>query len=403
MKVESQFKIQKEHLTWIDLVRFISMFMVVMVHSCDGFMMNYPSGSVQHFWVELYGSCLRPCVPLFVIMTGALLIPNKESYGEFCKKRLLRILYPFLIWSVLYIFFPVAVCLCGGGTEEVLAVFPYASPIDTSFQTFLINLIFIPVQFSQYAIHFWYIYLLIGLYFFIPILSAWYQQATEKAKITVLILWGISLLLPFIPVLANLASQIELGAIIVRDFSARFAPYNFGILGKCSWNEFGTLHYFSGFLGYLLLGAYLREKFTFIKTSVSIPLGIIMFTTGSIITYFGTIWMWRTPNATEAMMELFWTFNSPQVAIQTIGLLFILWKIKITSPLLQKSLYNFSVYSFGIFCIHYFIIGGLQAVTANISIYPWLRLPLASLIALLISWAIIFILSRIIPKKFICG
>lgn len=39
----------------------------------------------------------------------------------------------------------------------------------------------IPLNFSMYTIHLWYIYMLIGLYLYLPILSAWLQQASEKS------------------------------------------------------------------------------------------------------------------------------------------------------------------------------------------------------------------------------
>lgn len=38
----------------------------------------------------------------------------------------------------------------------------------------------IPLNFSMYTTHLWYIYMLIGLYLYLPILSAWLQQASEN-------------------------------------------------------------------------------------------------------------------------------------------------------------------------------------------------------------------------------
>ena len=39
-------------------------------------------------------------------MTGLLLLPVRQTAGVFYKKRILRILFPMLIWSVLYNLFP---------------------------------------------------------------------------------------------------------------------------------------------------------------------------------------------------------------------------------------------------------------------------------------------------------
>lgn len=73
-------------------------------------------GSLPEYkhWAAVYGSLLRPSVPLFVMMTGLLLLPIREqSLGVFYKKRIYRVLFPFLIWSVLYNIFPWVTGLLG--------------------------------------------------------------------------------------------------------------------------------------------------------------------------------------------------------------------------------------------------------------------------------------------------
>lgn len=49
---------------------------------------------------------MRPAIPLFVMVTGALLLPVRTTTPAFYKKRLLRVMVPFLIWSVAYNLFP---------------------------------------------------------------------------------------------------------------------------------------------------------------------------------------------------------------------------------------------------------------------------------------------------------
>ena len=39
-----------------------------------------------------------------------------------------------------------------------------------------------PFNFSLLDVHMWYIYLLIGLYLYLPIFSAWVEKASERAK-----------------------------------------------------------------------------------------------------------------------------------------------------------------------------------------------------------------------------
>jgi surface polysaccharide O-acyltransferase-like enzyme len=49
---------------------------------------------------------MRACVPLFVMISGYLLLPIKEAPEVFYKKRFTRLLFPFLIWSVMYCIVP---------------------------------------------------------------------------------------------------------------------------------------------------------------------------------------------------------------------------------------------------------------------------------------------------------
>ncbi len=56
---------------------------------------------------------------------GALLLPVRGGAGEFYRRRVGRVLYPFLVWSAVCCLFPWLVSLPGGG-RVVLAFFPYA-------------------------------------------------------------------------------------------------------------------------------------------------------------------------------------------------------------------------------------------------------------------------------------
>ena len=102
--------IGRSHVVWLDVVRFVAMFTVVCCHSADpfNFYPGEPPANIDQikFWGAAYGSFLRPCVPLFVMITGALLLPLKDDTSVFYKKRISRVFWPFLIWSVLYNLFP---------------------------------------------------------------------------------------------------------------------------------------------------------------------------------------------------------------------------------------------------------------------------------------------------------
>lgn len=139
----------------------------------------------------IYGSVLRPCVPLFVMITGALLLPV-EVMLLLLQETYSRVFYPFLIWSVLYNLFPWITGLLGLNPQIILDFFPYAGEevMQQSFSVSLEYILMIPFNFSILAVHMWYIYLLIGLYLYLPVFSAWVEKASERAKLMFLLAWG---------------------------------------------------------------------------------------------------------------------------------------------------------------------------------------------------------------------
>ena len=86
--------------------------------------------------------------------------------------------------------------------------------------------------------------MLAGLYLVMPVLSAWLERASRRDLRILLGIWGITLLLPYVKLLAPLAGY-------VGNYG------NMGLYGICDWNEFGTFYYVSGFAGYLVLAYYL--------------------------------------------------------------------------------------------------------------------------------------------------
>ena len=193
-----------QHIVWLDVVRLVAMFTVVCCHCTDPFNF-YPGTSPDivdiKFWGAVYGAALRPCVPLFVMITGALLLPVRGDASAFYKKRIPRVFFPFLIWSVIYNLFPWITGLLGVEPKVILDFFPYSGE-EVMRQSLAVSLGYIaemPFNFSLLDVHMWYIYLLIGLYLYLPIFSAWVEKASERAKLWFLAAWGVTLLLPYIP------------------------------------------------------------------------------------------------------------------------------------------------------------------------------------------------------------
>ena len=370
---------KNQHIVWLDVVRFIAMFTVVCCHCTDPF--NFYPGTAPNIgeiklWGAIYGSVLRPCVPLFVMITGALLLPVRGDASTFYKKRIPRVFYPFLIWSVLYNLFPWITGLLGLNPQIILDFFPYAGEevMQQSFSVSLKYILMIPFNFSILAVHMWYIYLLIGLYLYLPVFSAWVEKASERAKLMFLLAWGVTLLLPY-----------------YYQFVSNY------LWGTCSWNSFGMLYAFAGFNGYLLLGHYLKNLEWSLKKTLAI--GIPMFAVGYAVTFLGFRHITALPEYTDEMLELFFTYCSLNVVMMTVPVFLLMKKVDVRSEKIKSLLANLTTCGFGIYMVHYFFTGPGVVLMRALHVPVALQIPAAAVVAFAISWLIVASIYRLMGKN----
>ena len=104
----------KERIVFIDYLRAVACFMVMMVHVTENFYIMDPAAGenmvriaddANRFWIAFWnGGIARTCVPLFMIASAFLLVPMKPETTmlQFYKSRLLRIGPPTLIFLLIY-------------------------------------------------------------------------------------------------------------------------------------------------------------------------------------------------------------------------------------------------------------------------------------------------------------
>lgn len=369
--------ITPSRIVWADLLRLVAIIMVICIHCSDPFNVSPEARSNPDYnlWGSIYGAFLRPCVPLFVMLTGMLLLPIQQDMEQFYKKRMLRVIVPFLIWSLLYNLFPLLTGIMGWDNSILSRMFAYAGENPSqSWESCLYNIYMIPFNFNVYTIPLWYIYMLIGLYLYMPFFSAWVKQATDKQIKIFLFIWGITLFLPYC--------------------SEYISSY---IWGTCAWNNFGTLYYFAGFNGYLLLGYYLYMKNT-LTTGKTIMLSVILFVIGYAITYVGFRNMTSQPHISEEQMELFFLYCSPNVLLMTMAIFLIVQKIQIRSPYIISILSNITKCGLGIYMIHYFIVGIGYLIIEKINIPIALQIPITGILVFILSWGIVALIYKFMPR-----
>jgi surface polysaccharide O-acyltransferase-like enzyme len=157
----------------VDLIRTLAITGVILLHATNDFSPNRMDQLEVVRWltVDVYQCIARIGVPLFVMLTGALLLQpskNDESIGGFLKKRWIRIGPPLIFWGALYF------------------VWTYfadhqAVTVNTVIQGYL----------SLPYLQFWYLYMLAGLYLITPFLRILLAHADDKLLKYFFVLWVI--------------------------------------------------------------------------------------------------------------------------------------------------------------------------------------------------------------------
>ena len=378
-----------QRLAWCDAVRLLAFILLFGCHAADPFnaAVTYGASLGEAIdpqlttWGARWGAFVRPCVPLFVMLTGALLLPIKDNMRHFYKKRIPRILFPFIIWSVIYYITPWFTGVLGFEKSAVHALFCWADD-SQELSDALVYIAKIPYTFNFIACHMWYIYMLIGLYLFMPIFSAWVEKATKRQKEFVLGIWMVSTMLPYF-----------------NEFVSRYA------FGTCEWNGFGLFYYFAGFNGYLLLGHYIKEYVHWSITK-SLLVATPLLLCGFLITLFGFNYIMALPNHTPEQIELFWTYNTPNVAMMSVALLLLGKCIRISSnSSMIPILANLTSCGFGMYMIHYYFVRLGYDMGIWFRIPAPLRIPFSALVILVCSWGIVALLKKLLGKssKYLLG
>lgn len=337
----------KEKLIWLDIVRVISTFAVIILHVSAPILYKYGEIS-QDIWNtgNFYDGMVRFCVPAFFMLSGALLLSKDYELEHFLKKRFWRIIPPLIFWSLVYIIYDYVII----GENHFTLIDGIKIVIRNIFYG------------SQY--HLWFVYALLGLYLFIPIIRKWVKNSTSKEILYFLIIWFITIIYS-IPYFKTYLPHIP-------------------------------LINFSGYIGYLVLGYYL-SNLTIRHKFVPVIITII----GMGITIYGTYYLTHKKNAFSGY---FYNYLSPNVLLSSVGVFLILKQIEIKNNTIKKLILFFSSQSFGIYLVHVLILTLLSKFGINwIFTNPIISIPITSLICFSLSSLTIYLIRKIKFGNYISG
>jgi surface polysaccharide O-acyltransferase-like enzyme len=340
---------------YIDLIRTVAMIAVLLLHASGQWIITSQEMSqlnnleiIRWSVVDVYQSVGVMGVPLFLMLTGALLLqPEKdESLRVFFKKRWARIGLPSLFWFAAYF-----------AWDFLVQNIPFtASAIVQG----ILN--------GPYT-QMWYLYVLAGLYLLTPIFRVFIAHADQNLVKYFVILW-------------------VLGVAIIPFFSL------FTIF-QLNSNVFAI----TGYIGFFVLGTYLS---TVEMRRSTLSLFIIL---GVALTAISTYVLAATVGGTE--MYFFQQYFSPTIILASVMLFLLLLTVKPPSVQKENSLSKvhklikvISENTLGIFFIHVMIIESIQngyfgfAINRN-TLNPIIEVPLLTAIVLFVSLAIILLLKKV--------
>jgi surface polysaccharide O-acyltransferase-like enzyme len=345
-----------------DLLRVIAIYMVMQIHTGE-FEYIGPDGTVLHTagsWaVGWTNSLLRVCVPLFVMISGFFLFPIGDE-RKFFRKRFTRVLIPFVIWCAVYSFYYYA---------------QGAIPLRTA----LLNIAKIPVNYGTEVGHLWFVYMLMAIYLIAPVFSPWIISASRKSMEFFLVLWSVTLLLPFIHVFFS------------------------NVWGECYWNATPTLYYFTGFMGYAVLAAYIKRFWMAPSLRVDwFAVGLVV--AGYSATLGGFLYKLRYEHQVKSL-ELTWNFTSLNVAVMTGGLFLLFRNIHANrgNSLVWRLIEDLSRMSYGMYLAHIIVLNAIHSRLAPILGNAFLRIPTIALTTFVITYLGVKLISLLPKSKYLIG
>lgn len=358
----------KDRVIFLDYLRLIACFMVMLVHSCEPFYLGgqgtFIASEGDAFWVTAIDSALRPCIGLFVLASSYLMLPLKYDTRTFARKRLKRVVLPFVVWSLMYAFVPLY-----GSLYEFY-----------SNESILTNLANVMLNFVGVAGHLWFVYMLLGLYLIMPILSPWLSTVSKRGERAFLILWAFTTLVPFLRVAANHLYGLP------------------QVWGEANWNEFGTLYYVSGFVGFLVLGHYFRRYVGPMSWGRTLLIAVPLWVAGYAITayfFYAQIpasYPVDAPIDLAVSMELTWGFTTTGVVMMTIAYFLIIRKLTSTGAFYRTVVAPVSRLSYGMYLMHIFFLAFYCVVVRDhISSTPLAMITIATatyVTSFVVSWTI---------------
>ena len=162
---------ERKPLLHIELLRIIAIFLVILTHTGTyGYVhCNLYEGEGIEYWFFLYLTLIiKTAVPIFFMISGAVLLGKEESIKDLYKKRVLKMVLVLILFSLItYIYF-----VCTGSIHNY------------SIEDFLTRL-----YTNKISTPYWFLYAYIAFLMLLPILRTIAKNLSSKLMMNILVLY----------------------------------------------------------------------------------------------------------------------------------------------------------------------------------------------------------------------
>ena len=343
-------------LQYIDFLKFCSILAIITLHAFQ----VWQNSQIMNFNIYAFSEIVRFGVPVFVMISGALLLNRDLEIGSFLRNRVNRIIYPFLFFYIVTCLF---VFLTHHTHEQTSNIFAFR----------------------------WYFWMILGVYLSIPIINKYIQHSSLK-EIEYFI---------YMFIIAAVFYQIT---------------YYFGI------KQYLYLTLFLSPLGYLVLGYYLSVKDWKISVNKLITLCVFMFILSTFVKSSGQIgFIPNTENfvANQSPILSSWLdvgifeiiqstsfFLLCKYLYQSSSGIYLVFMKFLESNIVSKFVLSVSRASYGMYLINlipalsfYYYLQPLSLTGTQVCIC----IILISISTFLVTWLIIVLLGKIPYIKYLSG
>lgn len=344
---------QPSSLFWIEFLRFAVMIGVVVIHAASDVITEW--GKVPDSWwwsAHVYDALVRGCVPLFIMISGALLLGKQEGFSDFFGKRFQRIAIPFIFWTAVFLVW------------EKLTLNP-----DLSLKEALVR-----AAGDRVRYHLWFLYIIAGLYLITPLLRILVQHARRRDLAFFLLLWfAVNSLIP----------AIEKSALFLFSLALRIAL---------------PIPPAQGYVGYFLLGYFLNRYASpaWLKPAAAVwALSFLVCLTGTALmtahsgSYHNGFYSNFSPNVIAYTASFFVIIKGTGAAIE-----------KHLAPVLRAWILSCASASFGIYLFHPLVIDVFNRGYAGFVLngkaeHPLWMIPLTVIAVYFLSYGVVRLLLKI--------